>query len=174
MDVTGYLETYRMTARELARAMILDVLHTTGITATAGIGTQPLSLQGGHGHRWPSTFRRIENGVRIAQLDERSYRAAALGAPSPDGFLAGGPRLREKAGGARAVYHGRRCPLLHREARTSITTRTCSTSSSASTPSCSSTTPGAGSRARMADIKAYRPETNSISSGQVLQCPYLL
>ena len=39
MDVTGYLETYRTTARELARAMILDVLHTTGITATAGIGS---------------------------------------------------------------------------------------------------------------------------------------
>ena len=38
MDVTSYLETYNMTARELAKAMILDVLRTTGITATAGIG----------------------------------------------------------------------------------------------------------------------------------------
>ena len=39
MDVTGYLETYGLTARELARKIILDVLNTTGITATAGIGT---------------------------------------------------------------------------------------------------------------------------------------
>ena len=39
MDVTGYLETYRTTARELAKTIILDVLHTTGITATAGIGS---------------------------------------------------------------------------------------------------------------------------------------
>ena len=39
MDVTSYLETYHMTARELAKTMILDVLRTTGITATAGIGS---------------------------------------------------------------------------------------------------------------------------------------
>ena len=39
MDVTDYLHTYNMTARELAMTMIQDVLKTTGITATAGIGT---------------------------------------------------------------------------------------------------------------------------------------
>ena len=39
IDATSYLGTYHMTARELARTMILDVLRTTGITATAGIGT---------------------------------------------------------------------------------------------------------------------------------------
>ena len=50
MDVTGYLDTYRLTARELARKIILDVLSETGITAAAGIGPQPLPLQGGHGY----------------------------------------------------------------------------------------------------------------------------
>ena len=39
MDVTHYLKTYGLTARELAMRMILDVLNTTGITATAGIGS---------------------------------------------------------------------------------------------------------------------------------------
>ncbi len=39
IDVTDYLHTYNMTPRELAMAMIQDVLKTTGITATAGIGT---------------------------------------------------------------------------------------------------------------------------------------
>ena len=50
MDVTSYLQTYRMTPRELAKAMILDVLRTTGITATAGIGGNLYLGQGGHGH----------------------------------------------------------------------------------------------------------------------------
>ena len=50
MDVTSYLETYHMTARELAKTMILDVLHTTGITATAGRRNESLPLQGRHGH----------------------------------------------------------------------------------------------------------------------------
>ena len=74
MDVTGYLETYRTTARELARAMILDVLHTTGITATAGIGSNLYLCK----VAMDMMAKRVppdENGVRIAQLDERSYRA---------------------------------------------------------------------------------------------------
>ena len=46
MDVTDYLDTYKMTARELTRTIILDILKTTGITAAAGMGTQPVSGQG--------------------------------------------------------------------------------------------------------------------------------
>ena len=74
MDVTGYLETYRTTARELAKTMILDVLHTTGITATAGIGSNLYLCK----VAMDMMAKRVppdENGVRIAQLDERSYRA---------------------------------------------------------------------------------------------------
>lgn len=73
MDVTSYLETYHMTARELAKAMILDVLRTTGITATAGIGTNlylcKVAMDIMAKHVAPD-----EDGVRIAELDEMSYR----------------------------------------------------------------------------------------------------
>lgn len=73
MDVTGYLRTYGMSPRELAMKMILDVLKTTGITATAGIGTNlylckvAMDIEAKH-------IPADSNGVRIAELDEMSYR----------------------------------------------------------------------------------------------------
>ena len=73
MDVTNYLQTYRMTARELAKVMISDVLHTTGITATAGIGSNlylcKVAMDIMAKHVQPD-----KDGVRIAELDEMSYR----------------------------------------------------------------------------------------------------
>ena len=50
MDVTDYLNTYKLSAHDLAMKIILDVLETTGITATAGIGTNLFPLQSGNGH----------------------------------------------------------------------------------------------------------------------------
>ena len=73
MDVTAYLQSYGMTARELAKTILLDVLKTTGITATAGIGTNlylckvAMDIEAKH-------IPADEDGVRIAQLDEQSYR----------------------------------------------------------------------------------------------------
>ena len=73
MDVTKYLETNRMTPHELAMAMIREVLFQTGITATAGIGTNmflakiAMDIVAKH-------VPAHKDGVRIAQLDERSYR----------------------------------------------------------------------------------------------------
>ena len=73
MDVTHYLRTYRMTAEELARKIVQDVLQTTGITSTAGIGTNlylcKIALDIEAKHIPPD-----KNGVRIASLDEMSYR----------------------------------------------------------------------------------------------------
>ena len=75
IDATGYLNTWNMTARELAMKMILDVLSATGITATAGIGTNlylaktAMDIEAKH-------IPPDENGVRIAELDEMSYRRA--------------------------------------------------------------------------------------------------
>ncbi len=73
IDCTDYLKYYKMTARELAMKMILDVLHETGITATAGIGTNmylcKIAMDVEAKHIPPD-----ENGVRIAELDEMSYR----------------------------------------------------------------------------------------------------
>ena len=73
MDVTEYLKTYGLTARELAMKMILDILQEIGITATAGIGTNlylckvAMDIVAKH-------IPADENGVRIAELDEMSYR----------------------------------------------------------------------------------------------------
>ena len=73
MDITNYLGTYGLTPRELARKMILDVLHTVGITATAGIGPNlylckvAMDIMAKH-------IKPDQNGVRVAQLNEFTYR----------------------------------------------------------------------------------------------------
>lgn len=73
LDVTSYLKTYGLTSEELARKMIREVLHETGITATAGIGTNlylaKIAMDIMAKHVEPD-----EDGVRIAKLNERSYR----------------------------------------------------------------------------------------------------
>ncbi len=73
MDVTGYLNTYNMSAHELAMTMIREVLYETGITATAGIGTNLylakicMDIVAKH-------VPADKDGVRIAEIDERKYR----------------------------------------------------------------------------------------------------
>lgn len=73
IDITSYLNTYGLSAKELVQKIILDVLHETGITATAGIGTNlylakiAMDVVAKH-------IPADEHGVRIAELDEISYR----------------------------------------------------------------------------------------------------
>ncbi len=73
MDVTGYLNTYKLSPHDLAMKIILDVLDSTGITATAGIGTNlylckvAMDVVAKH-------IPADKNGVRIAELNEMSYR----------------------------------------------------------------------------------------------------
>ena len=78
IDVTGYLPTYGMTAHELAMTMIRDVLGNTGITATAGIGSNmylcKIAMDIVAKHVAPDA-----DGVRIAELTERSYRQQLWG-----------------------------------------------------------------------------------------------
>lgn len=73
MDVSDYLKSYKMTARELATAIIHKIKEQTGITATAGIGTNmylcKVAMDIMAKHTTPD-----ENGVRIAELDEMTYR----------------------------------------------------------------------------------------------------
>ncbi len=73
IDLTSYLGHYKLTARELAMRIILDVLNTTGITATAGIGTNlylcKVAMDIGAKH-----IPADKNGVRIAELNEMTYR----------------------------------------------------------------------------------------------------
>ncbi|MCR5177189.1 MAG: DNA methylase [Anaerovibrio sp.] len=73
IDATPYLDTYNMGAHELALEIIHDVLKTTGITATAGIGTN-LYLAKVAMDIMAKKMPPDEDGVRIAQLDEMSYR----------------------------------------------------------------------------------------------------
>lgn len=73
MDVTGYLSTYGMSARELAMSIIREVLYSTGITATAGIGPN-LYLCKVAMDIVAKKAPVDKNGVRIAELDEMSYR----------------------------------------------------------------------------------------------------
>ena len=73
MDVTDYLNTYKVSTHDLAMKIILDVLDTTSITATAGIWTNlflckvAMDIMAKH-------IPANENGVRIAELDEMSFR----------------------------------------------------------------------------------------------------
>ena len=73
IDAASYLKARKITAREFASLMIQDVLKETGITATAGIGTNlylckiAMDIVAKH-------IPADENGVRIAELDEMSYR----------------------------------------------------------------------------------------------------
>ncbi|MBQ5622127.1 MAG: DNA methylase, partial [Bacteroidaceae bacterium] len=73
MDVTDYLDSYKMTAHQLAMTIIRDVLKNTGITATAGIGTNMYLCKVAMdivAKRMPAD----SDGVRIAELDEMAYR----------------------------------------------------------------------------------------------------
>lgn len=73
IDATTYLKTYKMTARELALKMIRDVQKETGVTATAGIGTNMYLCK----IAMDIVAKKIppdKDGVRIAKLDEMSYR----------------------------------------------------------------------------------------------------
>lgn len=73
MDATRYLSTYKMSARELTRKIIQDILSETGITATAGIGSN-LYLCKIAMDVWAKHTEADKDGVRIAELDEMSYR----------------------------------------------------------------------------------------------------
>ena len=91
MDVTQYFELYGLTARELAMRIILEVLHETGITATAGIGTNLFLAKVAMDVR-TKHIAADANGVRIAELDEQSFRRELW--------------LRKQAGGAGHIYYG--------------------------------------------------------------------
>jgi DNA polymerase V len=78
MDVTAYLSRYGHSAREMARVILRDVLATTGVTATVGIGTNmylcKIAMDIVAKHAAPDEF-----GARIAELDEQGYREQLWG-----------------------------------------------------------------------------------------------
>ena len=170
MDVTGYLETYRTTARELARAMILDVLHTTGITATAGIGSNLYLCK----VAMDMMAKRVppdENGVRIAQLDERSYRALLWEhRPLTDFWRVGrGYAKKLEEHGLYTMGDVARCSIgkPNEYYNEGLLYKLFGVNAELLIDHAWGWEP-----CTIAEIKAYRPRSSSISSGQVLQEPY--
>lgn len=170
MDVTAYLKTYSLSAKGLAAKIIRDILDRTGITATAGIGTNlylcKIAMDIVAKHVEPD-----KNGVRIAELDEMKYRELLWGhQPITDfwrvgrgyakklaehGMFTMGDVARCSVGNDQNYYNedllyklfGINAELLIDHAW--------------------------GWEPTTIDlIKQYKPETNSLYSGQVLQCPY--
>ena len=162
LDVTDY--PYDCTAHELAQTIIRDVLETTGITATAGIGTNlflaKVAMDIVAKHIPPD-----ENGVRIAELDETKFRRELwTHRPLTDFWRVGrGIARRLEAHGMFTMGDVALCSEQNEE----LLYRLFGKNAELLIDHAWGWEP-----CRMADIKAYRPETNSISSGQVLQCPY--
>ncbi len=164
IDVTHYLNTYQLSAHDLAMKMILEVLETTGITATAGIGTNlflckiAMDIVAKH-------IPADKNGVRIAELDEQKFRHELWDhKPITDFWRVGRGTAKklEKYGiltmGDIALCSHQNEDFLYRlfgkNAELLIDHA------------------WGWEPCTIADIKAHKPSTNSLSSGQVLSCAY--
>jgi len=170
MDVTDYLRTYNLTARELVMKMILDVLNSTGITATAGIGTNlflskvAMDIEAKH-------IRADKNGVRIAELDEIAYRRSLwTHRPLTDFWRVGrGYAKKLEEHGLFTMGDVARCSIggptdYHNE---TLLYKLFGVNAELLIDHAWGWEP-----CTIADVKAYKPSTNSIGSGQVLHCPY--
>lgn len=170
MDVTDYLDTYRMTPAELTRKILRDVLENTGITATAGIGTNlylcKVAMDIEAKHTAPD-----EEGVRIAQMDEMSYRKKLWGhRPLTDFWRIGkGYAKKLEENGIFTMGDIARCSLGSEKDfyREELLYDLFGVNAELLIDHAWGWEP-----CTIADIKAYKPDTNSICSGQVLQCPY--
>ena len=170
MDVTPYLATYGLSARELAQKIILDVLHTTGITATAGIGSNlylcKVAMDIVAKHAKPD-----QHGVRIAKLNEMTYRRLLWAhRPLTDFWRVGrGYAKKLEAYGLFTMGDIARCSIgkandLYNE---NLLYRLFGVNAELLIDHAWGWEP-----CTMADIKSYRPAANSLGAGQVLQCPY--
>lgn len=170
LDVTDYLKAYEMTARQLTQKIIQDIYGTTGITATAGIGSNlylcKIAMDIMAKHEKPD-----ENGVRIAELDELTYRKNLWShTPITDFWRVG-------RGYARKLE---RCGIF-----TMGDIARCSIGKDGDFYNEELLYKMFGVNAELlidhawgyepctiAEIKSYTPENNSLGSGQVLKSPY--
>jgi DNA polymerase V len=164
MDVTDYLATYHMTPRELAMKMIQDVLEETGITATAGIGTNlylckiAMDIVAKH-------IPADENGVRIAELDEKSYRRMLWDHRPLTDFWRVGPGYAKKLEANYIMTMGdiARCSIKNED----FLYRLFGVNAELLIDHAWGYEP-----CTIADIKKYKPKASSLCSGQVLKEPY--
>ena len=164
MDVTAYLGSYKLTAHALAMKMIRDVLATTGITATAGIGTNMYLAKVAMdivAKKMPAD----KDGVRIAELDEMSYRRELWDYRPLTKFWRVGRGIAEKL----AVYG---IDTMGKIARMSLQNEGLLYRLFGVNAELLIDHAWGWEPCTMEAVKAYRPETNSFSSGQVLQEPY--
>ena len=170
IDATSYLKDYKMTAREFTRMLLREVLDETGITATAGIGTNmylcKVAMDIVAKHADPDRY-----GARIAELDEMSYRRLLWDHRPITDFWRVGPGYRKKleANGLYTMGDIARCSVgdVHSYYNEGLLYKLFGVNAELlidhawGYESCT-----------IADIKSYKPSENSISSGQVLQRPY--
>lgn len=164
IDAAPYLKLYKMTERELAMKLIQAVLKETGITATAGIGTNlylckiAMDIVAKH-------IPADKNGVRIAKLDEHSYRRDLwTHRPLTDFWRVGhGYAARLESHGMYTMGDVARMSLRNEE----LLYRLFGVNAELLIDHAWGWEP-----CTIADIKSYKPESSSISSGQVLQDPY--
>lgn len=170
MDVSQYLKTYDMTPRELTSKIVKDVLDTTGITATAGIGTNlylcKVAMDIVAKHVEPN-----QDGVRIAELDEMRYRKLLWNhRPLTDFWRVGhGYRKKLESIGLFTMGDIARCSLgketdYYNE---DLLYHLFGVNAELLIDHAWGWEP-----TTIDLIKAYKPETNSLCSGQVLPCPY--
>ena len=164
IDVTNYLQTYQMTAHELAVKLIREVLKETGVTATAGIGTNlylckiAMDIVAKH-------ITADKDGVRIAELDEMSYRQKLWShKPLTDFWRVGkGYSTKLEEYGLHTMGDIARQSLYDED----ILYKLFGVNAELLIDHAWGWEP-----CTIADIKAYKPENHSVSLGQVLQCPY--
>lgn len=170
MDVTNYLKNLKMSAHELAMTMIRDVLKETGITATAGIGTNmylakvSMDIVAKH-------IKADKDGVRIAFLDEYSYRKELWNhQPLTDFWRVGkGYQKRLNRLGLYTMGDVAKCSLgddddFYNE---NLLFKEFGVNAELLIDHAWGYEP-----TTIKDIKAYKPSCNSLSIGQVLHCPY--
>lgn len=169
IDAAPYLHT-GLTPRALAMQIILDVYRTTGITATAGIGTNlylaKIAMDIEAKHTQPDA-----NGVRIAELDELQYRKTLWQHRPLTDFWRVGPGIARKleAKGIYTMGDLARCSAGAPDAfyNEELLYRMFGVNAELLIDHAWGWEP-----CTMADIKSYRPASSSVGSGQVLQCAY--
>ncbi len=170
IDVTKYLTLYKTTAEELAQKMILDVLKNTGITATAGIGSN-LYLCKIAMDIIAKKAKPDENGVRMGRLDEESYRRLLWDhKPITDFWRVGrgiAKRLQECS-----LNDGRGILTMGDIAYVSKTKPDALYAMLGIDAELLIDHAWGHEPCTIADIKRYKPRNNSIGTGQVLQHPY--
>ena len=166
MDITKYLNIAKKTPREFAKEIILDVFKTTGITATAGIGTNlylakvAMDIVAKH-------VSGDKDGIRIAELDEMSYRRQLWEHRPLTDFWRVGKGYSKKLQENRLYTMGDIAKASLTDYGENLLYRLFGVNAELLIDHSWGWEPCA-----MADIKAYKPENNSIGSGQVLHCPY--